>query len=140
MKRLIAVALLAACAAGCNREPRPKRQTERNLPSIGFMDSPAPESTVGPMFVVAGWALDESNVDRVRVYLDDELVATLPMTLPRPDVEKQYPGRGPAGRPLGFQTMIDAGARSGYCTIRLEALDGRGALTQIATATVKIEP
>lgn len=140
MKRWIAVALLAGCAAGCKADVKPKRQTARNLPTIGFIDSPAAEATVGPMFVVAGWALDDSGVERVRVYLDDELVTDVTLTVMRPDVEKQFPPRVGAGTPHGFTTMVDAGSRAGYCTIRVEALDGLGALTQFATTNIRIEP
>ena len=37
-------------------------------------------------------------------------------------------------------TVVDAGSRAGYCTIRIEALDAKGGLTQVATANIKIEP
>jgi len=140
MRRLIPVALLALCVGGCSGDGKPKRQTERNLPTIGFIDYPAAQATVGPMFVVAGWALDDSGVERVRIYLDDELVTTVTLTVMRPDVEKQFPPRVGARTPHGFTTMVDAGSRAGYCTIRFEALDGRGALTQFATTNIRIEP
>jgi hypothetical protein len=141
VRRALAVLALGALAAGCDRDtPRPKRQTERNPPSIGFIDAPAANAVVGPLFSVAGWALDESHVKEVRVFLDDELVARLTLTVMRPDVEKQFPPRVGVGTPHGFTTLVDAGSRKGYCTIRLQALDGRGALTQFATNTVKIEP
>jgi hypothetical protein len=141
MRRVIAIALLAACVAGCDREPRPKRQTERNLPSIGFIDAPAPQSTVGPLFQVSGWALDsDALIERVRIYLDDDMVATVPLTILRPDVEKAFPMRMGTGTPHGFTTLVDVGSRTGYCTIRVEAVDGRGGLTQFASTTVKIEP
>ncbi|SRR5258708_1995193 len=140
MRQLMAVALLAACAAGCKGDVKPKRQAGDNPPSTGFIDLPAPESVVGPLFTVAGWALDESGVERVRIYLDDQLVATVPVTIMRPDVDRAFSPKVGAGTPHGFSTVIDAGSRAGYCTIRAEALDGRGALTQFATTNVKIEP
>jgi Big-like domain-containing protein len=143
MRRLAAgalIGLLALIPAGCKNEAKPKRQTEPNPPSIGFIDSPAPESVVGPLFTVAGWALDESGVDRVRIYLDDQLVATAPLTVMRPDVDRAFSPKTGAGTPHGFSLVIDAGSRAGYCTIRAEAIDGRGALTQFATTNVKIEP
>ncbi len=127
--------------AGCGGQPRPARQTERNIPSIGFIDAPAPEATVGPTFVVAGWAMDnDAPVERVRIYLDDQLVATVPLTIMRPDVEEQLHPKVGAGTPHGFSWVVDAGSRAGYCTIRVEALDAKGGLTQFATANIKIEP
>jgi hypothetical protein len=143
MSRLGAAALiglLAVVPAGCGNEAKPKRQAEHNPPSTGFIDQPAPESVVGPLCTVAGWVLDESGVDRVRIYLDDQLVATVPVTFMRPDVDRRFSPKVGAGTPHGFGTVIDAGSRAGYCTIRAEALDGRGALTQFATTNVKIEP
>ena len=141
MIRWIAAATLLLAVAACDGGVRgPKRQTDRNPPSVGFIDAPAAKAVVGPIFSVAGWALDESRVKQVRVYLDDQLVATLPLTVMRPDVEKAFDVRFGGGTPHGFTALIDAGSRKGYCTIRFEALDGRGALTQFATTTVKIEP
>jgi hypothetical protein len=143
MRRIAAAALLGLIAlipAGCKNEAKPKRQMEPNRPSIGFIDLPAAQSVVGPLFTVAGWAIDDSGVDRVRIYLDDQLVATVPVTIVRPDVDRAFSVKAGAGTPHGFSIVIDAGSRAGYCTIRAEAIDGRGALTQFATTNVKIEP
>jgi len=138
--RAIAMLAVAMLAAACEHEPATKRQREPNPPSIGFLDTPAAESSVGPVFMVAGWAADESGVDRVRIYLDDEPVATVPVTIARPDVDRAYPKYASTGPVHGFGTAIDAGSRAGYCTVRLEVLDKRGGLTQVAHANVKIEP
>ena len=141
LRGLLIVALAASCAASCSREPKVKRQTDRNLPTIGFIDAPAAGAVLGPKFIASGWALDESNVERVRIYLDDQMVANVPLAVMRPDVELQFKvASGTAGQPHGFSVAIDSGARKGYCTIRFEALDGRGALTQFATVQVRIEP
>ena len=134
------IAIIVLVLAGCGGDARPQRQAQRNPPTIGFIDAPAEMATVGPRFTVAGWALDESNVERVRVYLDDELLANVPLTVLRPDVEERYKVTFGLGRPHGFNATIDAGSRKGYSTIRFEALDGRGALAVFATTTVEIEP
>lgn len=134
------VTLAACCAAGCSREPEAKRQSGRNPPSIGFIDAPAAGAVLGPRFVASGWAIDESNVERVRIFLDDQMVANIPLAVMRPDVEQAYKMQFSIGRPHGFSVAIDSGARRGYCTMRFEALDGRGALTQFATVQVRIEP
>ena len=94
----------------------------------------------GPIFTVSGWVLDESLVDKVRIYLDDELVTTVEVGVMRPDVEKAFPDRAQPGKPHGYMAVVDAGTRAGYCTIRTEAIDGRGGMTQFATTSVKIEP
>lgn len=139
-RSFVIVTLALLCAAACSREPEARRQTTRNPPTIGFIDAPAAGAVLGPKFVTSGWALDESHVERVRIYLDDEMVANVPLAVMRPDVEQAYKVSAGAGRPHGFSVAIDSGARKGYCTIRFEALDGRGALTQFATVQVRIEP
>ena len=138
--RQVAIALLVVVSAGCTDEVRIKRQTAPNRASIGFIDQPVAESVVGPIFTVTGWAIDESNVERVRFYLDDQLVVTAPITVMRPDVDRAFSLKAGVGTPHGFSVVIDAGSRAGYCTIRAEAIDGRGAPTHIATANIRIEP
>lgn len=142
MRRRLAIAavVLLPALAACDGKAKPQRQPVRNLATIGFVDAPADQATVGPSFTVAGWAIDESAVDRVRVYLDDDLVVDVPLTVMRPDVEQAYRLTFGLGTPHGFTAAVDAGSRKGYCTIRFEALDGRGALTQFSTRTVRIEP
>ena len=133
---MVILVILASCG---DADPRPKRQTAPNPPSIGFIDSPSPSASVGPVFTVAGWAADESGVDRVRIYLDDELVAIVPVTSPRPDVDRAYRKYAGTG-PHGFHALIDAGTRAGSCVVRAEALDKRGAITTIFSVPVTIEP
>jgi hypothetical protein len=139
--RAAAAALLVVLAGCSGGGPQPKRQLEPNRPSIGFIDLPQNNAIVGPMFAVAGWALDpDAIVERVRIYLDDELVATVPLTVMRPDVEKVHPPRVGAGTPHGFSAVIDAGSRAGFTVVRLEVLDAKGGLTHVAHTSVKIEP
>ena len=136
-----AAAALLVVLAGCSGGPQPKRQTGPNRPSIGFIDSPQANAIVGPMFAVAGWAIDpDAPVERIRIYLDDELVATVPLTVLRPDVEQLYNVTIGAGTPHGFGAVIDAGSRAGFTSVRIEALDAKGGLTHLANTSVKIEP
>lgn len=133
-----AIALLAAATLACDH-PAP-RQASPNPALMGFIDTPAAGSTVGPVFHVAGWAAGTQGVDKVRIYLDDELMATAPITAPRPDIEKAYPRYAGTGPNHGYGATIDAGSRAGYRVIRIEAIDRRGAAAYVASANVKIEP
>lgn len=142
---MITRVLIAACclagATACSGESRadaPKRQREKNPASIGYLDIPADGATVDPIVHVAGWAVDESGVKGVRIYFDDELMTTAPLVSPRPDIDKEYPKFASQGPVHGFEAMIDAGSHAGYTVIRAEALDGKGALTQIYMRTVRI--
>jgi Bacterial Ig domain len=139
--RRAAALLLCALAAGCAPAPRddqPKRQHDPNPASIGFIDIPADGATVEPAVRVSGWAADESSVKAVRIYFDDELMATAPMVTARPDINKAYPRFARPDMLHGFEAMIDAGAHAGYTTIRAVAIDGKGAQSQIYSINVKI--
>ena len=128
---------LTACS-GERRADAPRRQTEKNRPSGGFIDFPANGATVDPSVRVSGWAVDESGVTGVRIYFDDELMVTAPLVSARPDIDKHYPQFARPGSLHGFETMIDAGAHAGYTVIRAVALDSKGAQSQIYSITVRI--
>lgn len=132
----------ALLLVSCSDEPRTQRQdpSTPNPPSRGFIDMPAPDSVLGIAAIATGWAVDESGVQRVRVYVDDRLVANVPMTVARPDVEKVFPQFASPGAIHGWQAEIPLGDRAGYVTIYAEALDGKGALTRVASVTVKVSP
>jgi hypothetical protein len=136
-----AAAILSAVTLACGPpgQSSSRRQSSKHA-AVGFIDTPAAGNTVGPVFHVAGWAAGTEGVDRVRIYLDDSLVATVPLTVGRPDIHKEYPQVASTGPIHGFGTTVDAGSRAGYCTIRLEAVDKHGAATYVATVNVRIEP
>ena len=110
MRLAAAIGMLALllAAGGCREEPRPKRQVGSNPGSMGFIDAPKPEAIVGPIFSVAGWAIDESAVELVRVYIDDAIVATAPITVMRPDVDQAFAARTQVGTPHGFSVVVVA--------------------------------
>ena len=138
IRTLVTVALSAAATLGCG-QPAP-RQASPNPALVGFIDTPAAGSTVGPVFRVAGWAAGHEGVDKVRIYLDDELMATAPTTAARPDIDRAYPRYAATGPNHGYGITIDAGARAGYRVLRIEAIDRRGAAAYVASTNIKIEP
>ena len=130
--------LAVSCSTERNRDNAPRRQRESNPPSMGFIDIPANGATVDPKVRVSGWAADESGIKVVRIYFDDELMVSVPLVTPRPDINKAFPKFAKPDMIHGFEAIIDAGAHAGYTTIRAEAIDGKGGMTQIYTVTVKI--
>jgi hypothetical protein len=134
-----AILCAVTLACGAPGQSSSRRQASKH-DAVGFIDMPAPGTTVGPVFHVAGWAAGTERVERVRIYLDDRLVATVPITIGRPDIHKVFPQVASTGPIHGFGTTVDAGSRAGYCTIRLEAIDEHGAATYVASVNVKIEP
>ena len=140
MRAIAALALLLCTAVACDKAPKRAAGTAANHGLMGFIDSPAAGSTVGPAFLVAGWAAGREGVDRVRIYLDDEMIATAALNVARPDIDRAYPRYADTGPNHGFTTTIDAGTRSGFRMLRIEAIDRRGTAAHVASITVKIEP
>lgn len=137
----VASALLCAVALGCDSPaPRPPRRGSADPALKGLIDTPVEGSTVGPVFRVAGWAVGPAGVDRVRLYLDDDLVATTPIAVARPDIDAQFPKYAATGPLHGFGTTVDAGARAGFRALRLEAVDKRGAVSHVFSVNIRIEP
>lgn len=133
---------LAAGTLACSDYPRPIHQDRSipNPPSVGYIDLPAAGSIVGPVISIAGWAADESGIAWVRIYAGDRIMDPVLLTIPRPDVEKAFPQFARPGAVHGWHDTIDFGEQVGYSVIRAEALDARGALTQLAIITVNIQP
>jgi hypothetical protein len=134
-----AIACAALMLSGCSDvDDGPRRQHAPNPPSVGIIDTPREGQNVAPYTIVTGWVIDEARVKVVRIYLDDQLVASVPPNVPRKDVAQRYPALAISNAHSGFGTEVDFGDRNGYCTIRVEALDGAGALTRFAAVTVNV--
>ena len=125
----------------CQEEPaRPARPVAGNKPATGFIDIPREGGEVRPRFTVAGWAVDPDGIRAIRIYLDDELIAMTKPAIARPDVARIRDWLMAANPLPGWMFEVDAGDRRGYRTIRVEAVDGAGALSHFASSTVTIKP
>jgi hypothetical protein len=131
---------LSLALAGCNQTNAGghRRDSAPNPASIGFIDIPADQQAVDAPVRVSGWAVDESGVSAVKIYFDDELMATAPIVTARPDVEKQYRRFASPGALHGFEAVIYPRAHTGYTVIRAVAVDGKGGQTEIYHVTVNI--
>jgi hypothetical protein len=137
MRAIYILPLLLCAVLACDKPATKKRAlTYHGL--MGFVDAPVPGGSVGPVFLVAGWAIGRQPVDSVRIYIDDEIVGTATIMIPRPDVDREYPHLAGSGPNHGFTTTVDAGSRSGYHTVRIEAIDRTGARAHVASQNVNI--
>ncbi len=88
---------------------------------IGTVDTPAPNTQLSGTASVAGWALDDSAVSRVDVYVDGVLAGTATYGGSRPDVANDWP-HAPAG--VGFTFSLNTGAyANGAHVIEVRAVD-----------------
>jgi hypothetical protein len=93
MSRVVMVAALcllaAACADDINRSEGPKRQRDRNPPSIGWIDIPANDATVNPTCACRAGRATNRGVKAVRIYFDDELMVSVPLATPVPTCRRR---------------------------------------------------
>ena len=135
----VVVTVAAAALVGCgtvatgDKEPDPTNE----LP-IGFLDAPIPNATVDHQFRVEGWALDDTGVDFVRVYVDGKYVATARIELDRPDVSKVFPRYTAQGDKHGWRTTVMVAP--GPHMVIVQAVDRTGATRDIGAVPVTVKP
>jgi hypothetical protein len=73
---------------------------------FGTMDAPASNSIIsGSSYAVAGWAIGNSPISAVDMYVDDTLNGTAVLGVARPEVVAAYPAIAPAN--CGWQYILD---------------------------------
>ena len=79
-------------ASSCVRDrgPGQEDQTGKQLP-LGSFYPPAPNQTLAGKVLIGGWAIDESGIQAVHIYLDRAYVMDASIGVDRPDVAKVYP-------------------------------------------------
>lgn len=130
---LCCLCLLAAWGCGVGK-PDPKNE----LP-FGAMDTPANGATVRRSVVVGGWALDDSAVSAVRVYVDGKFTAQTQITVPRPDVSRRYPKYAKGTDLHGWMVPI-AIAQPGVHAILAQAVDDQRATRDLGNVSVIVLP
>ena len=106
------------------------------------IDEPTADLKTSGNINVRGWAISQSGIKEVKVYVDDKFVANAAIGKSRPDVKNVYPGYPDADK-SGYEYTINAsGLGEGRKTIKVEAI-GKDGSTQISTSNVdlaKIKP
>jgi hypothetical protein len=133
--KLALLLLPLGLAVACGRSSRPESDNE--LP-FGWMDAPAPGAVLSPdsRLTVSGWALDDSQVVGIRIYVDNRLRVTTRIIEARPDLSKPYPGYMKGTDVHGFRTVLDQPLTPGSHTIMAQAIDDGGATRDLTTVTV----
>uniref|UniRef100_UPI002614A108 N-acetylmuramoyl-L-alanine amidase n=1 Tax=uncultured Clostridium sp. TaxID=59620 RepID=UPI002614A108 len=97
------------------------------LPSVSCLDEPTSNLTVKEnKLKIRGWALANSGIKEVRVYVDGKDLGTVPYGTSRADVNKVYPGYSSGNNP-GFDGTINLGGvpdGTKKLTIKITANDG----------------
>lgn len=131
---LLAASLIPACADGL-RAPDPRNE----LPS-GVVDVPAQGATVARGVFVSGWALDDSAIRGVRIYIDRKYVTDARTGLERPDVSKAFPTYAHGSNAHGWGVQVDFGELTGPHELLAQAIDDSGATRDLGVVTVTVKP
>lgn len=116
------------------------RRLDRAIGPFGGIDSPAPDSAVGPQPTITGWALDNWNVTEVELLLDGTSIATTTLTEARNDICTLWPGYEMCKQGVGFSVQADLSMAS-RCSHILEvrATDTDGNSRTIARQRVFVK-
>jgi len=72
---------------------------------IGDLETPMEDSIISGAYHVTGWFLDPNGVDKVEVFLDEELLGAAEYGIARPDIAHQY--RDYKNESAGFTYTLD---------------------------------
>ena len=136
MRPFLCAGVLAVAAAACGaKTPDPNNE----LP-FGFLDAPAPNSPVPGHVTAVGWALDDTGVARIDVYVDRKYKMSVPVGSSRIDVGRAFPKYARDGNIHGWMAEIDLGATPGPREILVQAVDTSGAARDIGLVNVTVVP
>jgi hypothetical protein len=117
-----------------------KIDNTRNQPPFGGLDFPLPDSGVSANGVleVAGWALDDREVDHVDVLVDGLLERQAVTGIYRADVAANYPDN-PQAIVAGFILNIDSTRyANGVHNVTVKAVDDQGQQGLLGTRRIQI--
>jgi hypothetical protein len=138
---MVVILVLAAWVSGCGSDstlPADSAQDPSNNLPFGVMDIPTNNGTVGRVVECAGWALDDTPVRVVRLFVDGRYHGAATPNFARPDLLNVFPKYMPANPTPGWKTTVDLGESPGAHTILAQAVDDRGATRDIGFVTVNL--
>lgn len=108
---------------------------------FGWMDTPLAGAVVaqGTTLAVGGWALDDSSVKEVRIYLDGRFKARAEFGTPRPDLAGKYAQYLHNADKHGWKADVAVPASPGPHTLVAQAMDDRGATHDITTISITVQ-
>jgi hypothetical protein len=120
---------------------------EEKDPPFGSFDTPLNGSTVASSIAVTGWALDDSGVDSVKIFRDQNgsmiyIGDAIPVEGARPDVAAlypEYPNNTQAGWGYMMLTNFLPGGGNGTFTLYAVATDAAGKTTTLGSKTILVD-
>lgn len=123
---------------GSTTELQTKTVNVKNLPTIGFIDTPTNGSTVKGITNLSGWFLDASGVSEVEVLVDGLIVGQAQYGIARTDVQKFFPEYQNAN--AGYKFALDTKQLSdGWHSITVKETGKNGASSQLENIRVNVK-
>jgi hypothetical protein len=131
MKRRLAVPLisfsflLASCGSS-NRLP------------MGYLDAPKTGETVRATYNVVGWAIDESGIHDVSIYVDRNLAGAAMIGQNRPDLTSGFPKINDAAKGGFVYSWDTTKASPGQHELIVQARSNDGATRDVGSVQVNV--
>ncbi len=131
------LALVAAAQCGREDKPDPALDPANELP-FGRVDAPVEGAQVTAQTTVGGWAMDDTGIREVRLYIDGRYVASVQLNTNRPDVRKAY-AQFARGTDMHGWTATVQFDTPGPHALLAQAVDTSGATRDIGSITVVVQ-
>ena len=140
MKSLLLVffILVALIALAYWKGSAQRARASYSMLPFGVVDSPRPGEALRGRSTLGGWALSESGIESVAVYLDRTLAGFATLGVSRPDVQKSFPAF-PGAAEAGWQLDFDVtGMKPGPHELEIQARSRQGATRDLGDVAVTI--
>lgn len=105
---------------------------------FGAVDNPHPGEALRGRYTLRGWALSESAVESVTVYVDRTLAGFATLGISRPDVQKVFPAFPDAAN-AGWQLDFDVtGIKAGAHELEIQARSKQGSTRDLGDVAVTV--
>ncbi len=133
MRRWLLLGCVLALSGCSDRLP----ESSNELP-FGVIDVPVTGATVARVSRVSGWALDDSRIVRVDLYVNGHFSGSTSAVLPRPDVGKAFPAYERQALVSGWEIAVDLGEGSTPRTLLAQAVDDNGATRDLGVLSLNV--
>ncbi len=136
---LLAGGLLVSCSSN---DARSAANSHPKLPTAS-LDQPKPGTNVSKatkIMSISGWALADSSIESVSVYIDGNYAINAQTKLPRPDVQKVYPNMPEAAVSGWWANFPLTTVAPGMHDLLVEVKSGSGAIRDLDVSFTVQQP
>jgi len=135
---LIFFILVAIIAVAFWKGSAARARASYSMLPFGVVDSPRSGEALHGRSTLRGWALSESDIESVAVYLDRALAGFATLGVSRPDVQKAFPAF-PGAAQAGWQLDFDVtGMKPGPHELEIQARSRQGATRDLGAVAVTV--